>query len=275
MMKYYEYKFIVNPTEPFSEILIAFLNDFNFDTFVENENGFLGYTKENFTSEISQIIENDIFNSVDISFSIAEVEDKNWNEEWEKDFPDILIDNKIHIRAEFHPKNPEVEYEIIIQPKMSFGTGHHSTTYLMLQQMYDIDFDGKEVLDMGSGTSILAIFAKMKGANYAEAIDIDDWAYENSIENAERNKVKIEVRKGDVKLLNRNFDIILANINKNILMNDIPLYVKHLQANGLLLLSGIMEKDFDDISEVCNAQNLQFIKHQSKNNWLTMLWKKN
>lgn len=274
-MKYYEYKFFVTPIEPYSEILIAFLNDLDFETFIENDDGFCAYTKENYSLQISKLIENEIFNDANISFSKNEVEDKNWNEEWEKDFPDILIDNKIHIRAEFHPKMPEVEYEIIIQPKMSFGTGHHSTTYLMLQQMSNINFQEKDVLDMGSGTSILAIFAKMKDAKYVEAIDIDDWAYENSIENARRNNVELAIRKGDVKLLDKDFDIILANINKNILMNDISIYVKHLKSNGLLLLSGIMDKDFEDISETCNTENLQFIKHQQKNNWLTMLWKKN
>ena len=176
---------------------------------------------------------------VEISYSFALMPNINWNEEWEKNFTPINVENKVLIRAEFHQENPNL-HEIIIQPKMSFGTGHHPTTHLMIQQMLDMDFMDKKVLDMGCGTSVLGIFAKQKDASEVVAIDIDEWSVENSIENAERNNVKLRISQGTADNLGgEDFDIILANINRNILISDIPTYVSVLRDKGKLLLSGL------------------------------------
>jgi len=273
-MNFLEYTFTFSELEPWRDILIAHFGE-EFESFVETEDGFLAYIDESKNQDfIEEMLKNEIFNEVEINFSFQKIENKNWNEEWEKDFQPILIDDKIYIRAEFHPKIENIEYEIVIQPKMSFGTGHHSTTYLMMETMYSIDFQNKKVLDVGCGTAILAIFAKLKGAAYTEGVDIDEWSYVNSIENAERNMVEITVKKGEISLVTEKFDIILANINKNILLNDIATYCKHLNQNGILLLSGIMEKDFEDIDEVCVKNNLVFVKKEEKNQWLCIQYQK-
>ena len=229
----------------------------------------------------------------------------NWNEEWEKNFSPINVEGKVLIRAEFHePQN--TDYEIIIQPKMSFGTGHHATTYLMIQQMLEMDFSDKKVLDMGCGTSILAIFSKLKGAEDVLAIDIDEWAVENSKENAERNQmnfrigagkttaididewsvenskenalrnqVYLEIQLGTAENLGKeNFDIILANINRNILISDIPTYVSVLNDGGKLLLSGLCFFDVEDILEVCTAQNLTLKNKIQREEWVSLLLEK-
>ena len=198
----------------------------------------------------------------------------NWNEEWEKNFTPINVENKVLIRAEFHQENPNL-HEIIIQPKMSFGTGHHPTTHLMIQQMLDMDFMDKKVLDMGCGTSVLGIFAKQKDASEVVAIDIDEWSVENSIENAERNNVKLRISQGTADNLGgEDFDIILANINRNILISDIPTYVSVLRDKGKLLLSGLCFFDVEDILEVCYKQGLRLINKQQREEWCSLLLEK-
>lgn len=198
----------------------------------------------------------------------------NWNEEWEKNFTPINVENKVLIRAEFHQENPNL-HEIIIQPKMSFGTGHHPTTHLMIQQMLDMDFMDKKVLDMGCGTSVLGIFAKQKDASEVVAIDIDEWSVENSIENAERNNVKLRISQGTADNLGgEDFDIILANINRNILISDIPTYVSVLRDKGKLLLSGLCFFDVEDILEVCDKQGLRLINKQQREEWCSLLLEK-
>jgi ribosomal protein L11 methyltransferase len=188
-----------------------------------------------------------------------------------KNFQPINVEDKVLIRAEFH-ESQGLEEEIIIQPKMSFGTGHHATTYLMIQQMMDIDFQGKKVLDMGCETSVLAIYAKKKGASDVLGIDIDEWAVENSRENAERNNTPMRVELGTADNLGQEkFEIILANINRNILISDIPRYVEVLEPGGSLLLSGLCFFDVDDILQVCNEQNLQLQKKLQREEWVSLL----
>ena len=211
---------------------------------------------------------------VEISYSFALMPNINWNEEWEKNFTPINVENKVLIRAEFHQENPNL-HEIIIQPKMSFGTGHHPTTHLMIQQMLDMDFMDKKVLDMGCGTSVLGIFAKQKDASEVVAIDIDEWSVENSIENAERNNVKLRISQGTADNLGgEDFDIILANINRNILISDIPTYVSVLRDKGKLLLSGLCFFDVEDILEVCDKQGLRLINKQQREEWCSLLLEK-
>ena len=275
MNNYLEFNFKIFPLQPWNEILMAELIEIGFDSFTEEHDGILGYIQKDLFNE-NQLKEINLFRNdeVKISYTFQEMPNINWNEEWEKNFSPINVENQVSIRAEFH-ENQNLPHEIIIQPKMSFGTGHHATTYLMIQQMLDLDFQNKAVLDMGCGTSVLAIFAKQKGAGRTVAIDIDEWSVENSVENAERNGVELEVSQGTAENLGKEkFDIILANINRNILISDIPTYVSVLNDGGQLLLSGLCFFDVDDILEVCTQQNLTLKKKLQREEWVSLLLEK-
>lgn len=254
---------------------MAELIEIGFDSFTEEIDGILGYIqKELFKEEelnALPLFENE---NVEITYSFEEMPNINWNEEWEKNFSPINIDDKVLIRAEFHESVPGM-HEIIIQPKMSFGTGHHPTTHLMIQQMMDIDFNGKKVLDMGCGTSVLAIYAKQQGAGDVKAIDIDEWSVENSKENSARNGVELDIELGTAENLGKeHFDIILANINRNILISDIPTYVSVMNEGGKLLLSGLCFFDVDDILEVCRESGLELKKKLQREEWVSLLLEK-
>ncbi|AQW98701.1 50S ribosomal protein L11 methyltransferase [Elizabethkingia anophelis] len=272
MTQYLEFDFKIEPVEPWNEILMAELIEQGFDSFTENPDGILAYIQAELLNE-EELKNQWLLNhdEVKISYTYKEMPNINWNEEWEKNFQPINVEDKVLIRAEFH-ESQGLEEEIIIQPKMSFGTGHHATTYLMIQQMMDMDFQGKKVLDMGCGTSVLAIYAKKKGASDVLGIDIDEWAVENSRENAERNNTPMRVELGTANNLGQEkFDIILANINRNILISDIPRYVQVLEPGGSLLLSGLCFFDVDDILQVCNEQNLQLQKKLQREEWVSLL----
>ncbi|MGZ5197903.1 MAG: 50S ribosomal protein L11 methyltransferase [Kaistella sp.] len=275
MNSYLEFNFKISPLQPWNEILMAELIEIGFDSFTEEHDGILAYIQKDLFIE-NNLKEINMFanEAVEISYTYREMPNINWNEEWEKNFDPINVENQVSIRAEFHP-NQNLTHEIIIQPKMSFGTGHHATTYLMIQQMLDMDFTDKTVLDMGCGTSVLAIFAKQKGAGKTVAIDIDEWSVENSKENAERNNVELEISQGTADNLGaENFDIILANINRNILISDIPTYVSILNNGGQLLLSGLCFFDVDDILEVCTEQKLTLKKKLQREEWVSLLLEK-
>ncbi|MFX0555186.1 50S ribosomal protein L11 methyltransferase [Maribacter sp. CXY002] len=267
---YVEYSFKVQPLQPASDILIAELGAVGFESFVEEEDGVLAYIqKEEWNNKILEeisILKNTKFK---IDYKSKEIEQENWNATWEANFTPILVDDVCMIRAPFHEKK-DVEYDIIIEPKMSFGTGHHETTHMMLQHLLALDVKDKVVLDMGSGTGVLAILAAMRGASIIDAIDIDNWCYLNALENIERNKVThINVYEGDASLLkNKMYDLIIANINRNILLNDIPKYVNCLANNGVLLLSGFYNDDLGLLNEACQKAGLKFEKNLEKNNWV-------
>lgn len=267
-----EYTFEVNPAQPASDILIAELGEARFESFVENEAGVLAYIQKNDWSESIlesvEILNNRNFN---ISFQIKEIEQENWNSKWEENFNPIQVGYQCVVRAPFHQKS-EVEFDIVVEPKMSFGTGHHETTHMMLQHILDHDFKGKSVLDMGSGTGVLAILTAMKGAKSIDAIDIDHWCYLNAKENVARNNCEhINVLEGDVNLLEeQKYDVIIANINRNILLSDISKYAKCLNANGMLFLSGFYAKDIPMITSACNEMALKFEKNLEKNNWVAV-----
>ena len=275
MNNYLEFNFNISPLQPWNEILMAELIEIGFDSFTEEHNGILAYIQKDLFDD-KQLQEINMFSNeaVEISYTYQEMPNINWNEEWEKNFEPINVENQVSIRAEFH-SNQNLPHEIIIQPKMSFGTGHHATTYLMIQQMLDMDFENKTVLDMGCGTSVLAIFAKQKGAGKTVAIDIDEWSVENSKENAERNNVDLDISQGTADNLGaENFDIILANINRNILISDIPTYVSVLTDGGQLLLSGLCFFDVADILEVCNEQKLTLKRKLQREEWVSLLLEK-
>ncbi|WP_196890897.1 50S ribosomal protein L11 methyltransferase [Aureivirga marina] len=273
---YIEYDFKVNPVIPGNEILIAELGMVGFESFVENEEGFKAYIQkkewnENIMEEIS-ILNSEMFT---ISYEVKEIEQVNWNEEWEKNFEPIQVADLVSVRAPFH-ENPNLKYDIVIEPKMSFGTGHHETTNLMIQQLIDLELENKKVLDMGCGTGILAIFAEMKGAQPIDAIDIDNWCYENSLENVERNNCKhISVYEGEASLLEgKSYDVIIANINRNILLNDIKTYEKCLNEGGILLLSGFYTEDIPMMDEKASNLGMKLDRTLELNNWVSLKYKK-
>lgn len=275
MNNYLEFNFKISPLFPWNEILMAELIEIGFDSFTEENDGILAYIPKNLFQE-KELQEVPLLSNpeVQISYTFSEMPNINWNEEWEKNFEPIYVDDKVLIRAEFHEPNPNF-HEIVIQPKMSFGTGHHPTTHLMIQQMLDMDLSGKTVLDMGCGTSVLAIFAKQRGAGRTVAIDIDEWSVENSKENAARNNVELDISQGTAENLgSEKFDVILANINRNILISDIPTYVSVLNNGGQLLLSGLCFFDVDDILEVCTQQHLTLKKKLQREEWVSLLLEK-
>ena len=275
MQNYLEFNFKISPLQPWNEILMAELIEIGFDSFTEEHDGILGYIQEELFKD-EELKNISLLNNpeITINYTFEKMPNINWNEEWEKNFEPIYVADKVLIRAEFHEPNPQL-HEIVIQPKMSFGTGHHPTTHIMIEQMLDMNFNNKTVLDMGCGTSVLAIFAKQKGAGKTVAIDIDEWSVENSKENAARNGVELEISQGTADNLgSENFDIILANINRNILISDIPTYVSVLNNGGQLLLSGLCFFDVDDILEVCKTQNLNLKKKMQREEWVSLLLEK-
>ena len=276
-MEYIEYNFVVKPIEPWRDILVAELGSVGFESFVETENGVDGFIQE-------ELFIDDDFNNMNIfsndmcevTFKSSNVEPKNWNEEWEKNFSPIIVGDNCVIRAPFHEKT-NVEFEIIIEPKMSFGTGHHETTHLITEYILGMDMTNKVVMDMGCGTGILAILAGLKGSKEIDAVDMDEWAYENTVENAQRNNVDfIKVYKGDASFLNETpkYDLFIANINRNILTNDMDKYVKTLKTNGNILFSGFYESDVDIIVNEAKKHNLTLVEKKTKNSWAALKFKK-
>ena len=269
---YIAYNFKANPIQPATEILIAQLGFTGFESFVETEEGVTAYIlKINWNASILDDIQ--ILNSTEfkITFSFEEIEQANWNAAWEKNFNPIVVDNICAVRAPFH-KKIEATYNIVIEPKMSFGTGHHETTHMMIQYILKNDMTNKSVLDIGCGTGVLAILAEKKGATKIDAIDIDNWCYLNSLENIERNNCKhISVFEGDASLLkNKIYDIIIANINRNILLKDIETYAMSLTKKGTLFLSGFYKSDIPIIENQCVKYNLILEETIERNNWIAL-----
>ncbi len=269
-MNYIGYTFTITPLQPASEILIAELGELDFESFEETETGIKAYIQ---SDKWNDEILNDIFvlksPEFNIAYSFEEIDQVNWNAEWESNFEPIQVANKVSVIAPFHEKSG-LEYEIIIEPKMSFGTGHHETTHLMIQHLLELDLEEKSVLDMGTGTGILAIFAEMKGAKAIDAIDIDEWCYINTKENTEVNNcTKIKAFQGDASLLkNQKYDVIIANINRNILLTDMDAYDTCLKKGGKLLLSGFYTQDIPFLEQRTKELGLKIQKTFTKNNWV-------
>ena len=269
---YIGYDFQVVPLQPGVEILIAELGFAGFESFVETETGVTAYIqKTEWHEHILDSIQVLHSGEFEITYEFKEIEQVNWNEEWERNFTLIEVDNQVTVRAPFHLKT-DTQYDIVIEPKMSFGTGHHETTHMMIQHILKNDFENKSVLDMGCGTGVLAILAEMKGATKIDAIDIDNWCYLNSLENVERNNCKhISVFEGDANLLDgKHYDVIIANINRNILLNDLSVYVSCLNTSGMLFLSGFYKDDISIIAETCNNLGLTHVETIEKNHWVAL-----
>ena len=265
----------MDDTGMFRDLLVDTLgNEGPYESFVETKDGLKAYVPIDKFDETwlrQQLQElRDQFSTFNFQFSIHEMEDKDWNEEWEKGHQAVLVEydgGSVWVRAPFHPHRDDVSYELIIEPKMSFGTAHHPTTYMMLSYVAELDMQGKRVLDMGCGTAVLAILAKLRGASYVEGVDIDEWAFNNARENAASNGVEIELKLGDANTLSGNFDIIIANINRNILLADMDKYAAVLNAGGTLLLSGFYEADEGVLLARAAELGLQLAERKNREGW--------
>lgn len=273
-MKYLEVTFRTQPcNETVTDVLSALCGDIGFESFMEAENGIKGYVQEALYNEdtLRGMLENFPMENTEISFEAVPQEDKNWNEEWEKNFfQPIILDNRCVIHSTFHKNVPQAEYDILINPQMAFGTGHHETTSLILGELLDAELKGKSVLDMGCGTSILAILASMRGADPITAIDIDDWCVNNSKDNIALNQIhNITVELGDASSLKGRspFDIIIANINRNILLNDMAQYVSCMHPGSEIYMSGFYVEDIPFIRAKGEELGLRFLHYKEKNNW--------
>ena len=273
-MKYFEVTFSVNPcNETATDILSALTAEIGFESFVECEGGMQAYVQQSLFDEeaLKGIISDFPIQDTEITYTITEPEDKDWNEEWEKNFfQPIVIDNRCVIHSTFHKDYPKAEYDIVINPQMAFGTGHHETTSSILGELLDADLKGKSVLDMGCGTSILAILASMRGADPVTAIDIDDWCVNNSRDNIALNNIdNITVELGDASLLEgrKPFDVIIANINRNILLNDMVAYTACMHKGSEIYMSGFYVQDIEAIRSKGESLGLKLVHYREKNNW--------
>lgn len=274
-MKYLEIKLTLSQSEPWKDIFTSMMGEAGCDSFMdgETEQELLCYIPEKDYDEaaIREVLENHGFDQVEVTYAVEPMPDKDWNAEWEANYTPVMIADRCYVRAPFHPAVPESEYEIIIEPKMSFGTAKHATTYQMAEYVLETEVKGKALLDMGAGTGVLAILAHMRGAGPVTAIDNDEWAYRNGLENVAHNHCpEVKVLLGDASLLGADkYDIILANINRNILLNDIPVYVSCLNSGGLLFMSGFYDgKDLEAIKQCCAANGLDFVDYKVKDEWV-------
>lgn len=303
-MKYIEVEITIKPLEPLRDVLIYNMgNEGEYDSFVETPDGMKAYIPEskydkgmlvqhlfdsvnepgkmlvNFPSydkSDASIIEKFHFETPTDDFVcvVRRMPDKDWNAEWEKNHQAVLVENFCWVRAPFHPHRDDVPYDIVIEPKMSFGTAHHATTYMMLSRLRDIDVKGKQVLDMGSGTGVLSILAAKMGAAHVDAMDVDEWAFKNAKENVEVNRCSdlVECILGDATVLGRRgrYDLILANINRNILMRDMISYVAVMNTDAFLVLSGFYEHDIPDLRKQAECLGLHFYDQMVRDDWASL-----
>ncbi len=274
---YYCLTLVLDPPQPAAEIFIAALAEIGFESFEETESGLRAYVRESewdpeaFAS--LPYLDNPAWK---VAHTLQAIETRNWNAVWEASYQPIRVGDRCVVRAPFHGEpDPPVAYDLVIAPKMSFGTGHHQTTWLMLSFLLDLELEGFSVLDMGSGTGVLAILAARRGAGPVWAIDIDPWSYENCRENAERNgEPEIVAVQGDASAIRGSFDLILANINKNVLLADLPAYVAALKPGGQLLLSGFYRTDLADLQQAAAKLGLEFVSDREKEKWVAARFRK-
>lgn len=280
-MKYLEVTFTTHPcNETVNDVVSALAGEIGFESFVECEAGVQAYIQQTLFDEeaLKEMIASFPLPDTTVTYTIKEAEDKNWNEEWEKNFfQPIVIGDRCVIHSTFHNDVPQAEYDIVINPQMAFGTGHHETTSLIIGELLDSDLQGKALLDMGCGTSILAILARMRGASPCTAIDIDEWCVRNSLENIELNGVdNIAVSQGDASSLESKgpFDMVIANINRNILLADMKHYIARMNPGAELLMSGFYIDDIPVIREEAERNGLHFVHHREKNRWAAVKFQK-
>jgi ribosomal protein L11 methyltransferase len=273
-MNYVEVTAVLHPLLPAREVLVVELAERGFESFVETESGVKAYIQEpDFAPQLLENLMTAEIPEQQLGISTTVIADQNWNAQWESSFEPILVDEQCLIRAPFHTAEKEYPYTITIEPKMSFGTGHHATTHLIVSAILPMDCTGKTVLDMGCGTGVLAILAEMRGSKNIDAIDIDEWAYENTIENIERNGCKhIHTIKGGAESIpaEAQYDLILANINRNILTRDMHAYVAHMKTGARILFSGFYESDQSEIRGCAEGLGLKHISSSMRNEWTMM-----
>jgi ribosomal protein L11 methyltransferase len=277
-VNYIELKCEKPATEEQLDILIADLADLGFESFAEEKDHLLSYIPEQAYSE--EILSENTYMSDQHAMgtlAIRQIEDQNWNAEWERSYEAVVIDERCRIRAPFHPVDNSIAFDVVIQPKMSFGTAHHETTALIISMLLQEEITGFKVLDMGCGTGVLAILSILKGAQSAVAIDLDEWAFNNTVENVALNNIRhIDVKLGDASLLGSElFHLILANINKNVLLNDMQKYAQVLRKGGRIIFSGFYTSDLNDIKTEAEMNGLDYNLHKEKNNWVAAIFTKN
>lgn len=272
-MQYIQVTFEFKNIEEYQrDLLISDLADIGFNTFEDTENGFSAFIDQDSYKESSlKTVLLSYDEELEYSYAVNEIAGENWNEQWEKNFEPLVISDQCYVRATFHPAKPEYPYEIVIDPKMAFGTGHHQTTTMMMEYILSMDLNGKTVLDMGCGTGILAFLAAKKGASQLTAIDYDQVCYDSTVENAALNKIStIDIICGGKEVIpGLSFDVILANINRNILLDQIGRYSEVLKAGGEIVFSGFYESpDLDMIKEACLNAGMQYQDHKKINDWV-------
>ncbi len=269
-MTYLEYRFTgLLHTDEIS-VLLALLDASGFIGFEERGMMLVAYTDTSQRDDglMDEII-CDLFPDHHVSYEVTEIPMQNWNKEWERNFSPVHIEDRVCIRAGFHPMDEHFQYDIVIEPKMSFGTGHHPSTRLMIQAMLELDLAGKKVLDMGCGTAVLSILASKMGAGRVTGVDIDEWAFRNSIENLERNSCgNIEIKMGGVEVAeNETYGVVLANINRNVLLEDMQAYEKIIEPGGKLVLSGFLEQDAGEILSAARKNGLKYLGTYAVDRW--------
>ncbi|HET8829006.1 MAG TPA: 50S ribosomal protein L11 methyltransferase [Pelobium sp.] len=279
-MNYKELIFTVNASEShYTDILIAALGEMNYDTFEETPDGFKAYINEvDFDQDLLTSTLQAYKNDCDFSYSLNHVEQQNWNKVWESNFEPIEIKDQVHVRASFHKPKPEFKYEIVIDPKMSFGTGHHQTTAMIMEYLLETDLQNKTVLDMGCGTAILAILASKLGAKSLMAIDYDPICYESTLENATLNQTDnlLALCGSKEAIPNEQYDVILANINRNILLDQIERYAEVLVSGGEIFFSGFYEDpDLQMITDEANKYGVSYVNHKKRDLWVAAKFIKN
>ncbi len=277
-MKYLEFIFSSDPhNEVVDDLLCAMLGECGFDSFMKQDNGSMAaYVRKDIFDEgrLRMAIDEFPVRGVQFTWSMHEAEDRDWNEHWEQNFfHPIVVDGRCVVHGSFHQNVPKAEYDIVINPQMAFGTGHHETTGLLIAELLDMDLRGKRMLDMGCGTSILAILARMRGAAECVAIDIDEWCVRNSMDNILANRLDgIRVLQGDASLLEKMelFDVVAANINRNVLLSDMHLYASRMKAGAILCMSGFYMEDVSLILDEAKRNNLFLIGKRENNNWIAV-----
>ncbi len=279
-MDYLELTVNIQPRNPWAEILVSQLAELGFESFVDTENGVLAYaqvTEVDLENAINESLLSSSTDDFQLDFESKIIPQQNWNALWESDFQPVEVEGRMTILAPFHDKTIAKGIIVEIQPQMSFGTGHHQTTWMMSKALLDLPKVPKNVLDMGTGTGVLAILAEKLGAENIMAIDIEDWSVENTKENAVRNGAKgIVALHGDIDLIaGKTFDLILANINKNILKSHLDQYSNSLLAGGMLILSGFFETDVEELVEASKNENLTLLQVLNKETWAALIFTKN
>lgn len=269
-MKTFEYSFTAPSSDIQHDILITMLADMGFDSFMDEDRGLKAYcTDDNRDdSAVENLLADPAFFDIHL-LKVEEMPDKDWNELWEVSYQPVVVNERCRVRAPFHQPDPSFEFDLVIEPKMSFGTANHETTAQIIQLMLETDFQGKEVLDMGSGTAVLAILAKKLGSTRTVAIDNDEWAFRNAFTNEGLNGISdIEIVLGDALSIKGMFDVVLANINRNILLRDMHHYVEAMRHDAHIFFSGFYTEDLGSIKAEAERLGLSYCRHLSRNNWV-------